>query len=84
MNEATFTAGFPFAVLGTYDEQEGPILVDFMHAPTISEAKREVIDMYPDLLSFTLCYIGDSWSYKPEAVVTEWQRCTATEAGTVA
>ncbi len=75
--------GFPYAVLGTYDEEEGPILVDFIYAGTINQAKDEVLHMYPDLLSFTLCYIGDSWSFKAEATVIEWQRVTAIEAGTV-
>ena len=75
--------GFPYVVLGTYDEQEGPILVDFIYANTIQHAKDEVLQTYPDLLSFTLLYVGDSWSFKPEVTAVEWQRCTAVEAGTV-
>ena len=73
--------GFPYVVLGTYDEQEGPILVDFIHANTINHAKSDVVELYPDLLSFTLLNIGDSWSFKPETVEVEWVRCTAIEAG---
>ena len=75
--------GFPYAVLGTYDEEEGPILVDFIHASTIDQAKNDIAELYPDLLSFTLLYTGDSWSFKPEVTAVEWQRCTAIEAGTV-